>query len=143
MFSSFGPDTLRELRAAWSAVDKQVHVHDFIDMHDLGDAMLRSGLAQPVVDREDIIVTYATVRSLLRDLQALGAHNAATPRKTGLPGRRQFARFEAAYQEIGGSNGRVNATYEVVYGHAWRSEAVLNQNQVASQQVSIPQTRSV
>lgn len=143
MFSSFGPDTLKELRAAWSAVDNQVHVHDFIDMHDLGDAVLRSGLAQPVVDREDIMVTYATVRSLLRDLRAIGAHNAAADRKTGLTGKRQFARFEAAYKEIGGSSGRINSTFEVVYGHAWRSDAVLSQNQIASQQVSAPEVQSV
>jgi len=143
MFATFGPDTLKELRAAWSEVDDQIHVHDFIDMHDLGDAMLRAGLAQPVVDREDITVTYATVRTLLRDLKAIGARNAAIDRKPGLTGKGEFARFEAAYDRIGGSNGRFNASFEVVYGHAWRPDSQLHGKQDSAQQIPVSSIRPV
>lgn len=118
MYSSFGPDTLQELRQAWSEVDYGVHVHDFLDMHDLGDAMLRAGLADPVVDMDKAVMTYADVRSLLKDLKAIGAHNAADRRPRGLTGRGHFERLERAYSSFSDVNGRLPATYEIIYGHA-------------------------
>ena len=65
-FATFGPDTLVELRRAWAAVDGHVHVNRFIDMHDLGDALVRAGLAEPVMDVERYTLTYADVRDLMR-----------------------------------------------------------------------------
>lgn len=118
MFTSFGPDTLRELRSAWRQVDDHVHVHDFVDMHDIGDALVRAGLADPVVDVERLTATYADVAGVLRDLKQIGAHNAATDRAAGLTGKARFARFRTAYEAMR-VDGRIPATYEVVYGHAW------------------------
>ncbi|HCU54615.1 MAG TPA: malonyl-[acyl-carrier protein] O-methyltransferase BioC [Gammaproteobacteria bacterium] len=119
VFTSFGPDTLRELRAAWRAVDPEPHVHDFIDMHDLGDALVRNRFADPVMDVERLTLTYTDVRDLLRDLKGMGAHNAATRRHATLTGKNRFARFREAYEPYRQSDGRLPATYEVVFGHAW------------------------
>ena len=118
MFSTFGPDTLTELRTAWRAADAGAHVHDFVDMHDLGDALVRAGFADPVMDVERLTLTYADVLGLLRDLKQLGAHNVARARARGLTGKRQFARFRAAY-EAQARDGRIPATYEIVHGQAW------------------------
>ncbi len=123
MFSTFGPDTLKELRAAWAEVDGQPHVHEFIDMHDVGDALLASGFSGPVMDMEMITLTYDDVLSLMRDLKAIGAVNAAATRRRGLHGRRGHERLCRAYERFRDGAGRLPATYEVVYGHAWVPEA--------------------
>jgi malonyl-CoA O-methyltransferase len=118
-FTTFGPDTLVELRRAWAAAgDGHTHVNRFIDMHDLGDALVRSGLAEPVLDVERYTLTYATARDLMRDLKAIGAHNATAGRPRGLTGRGAFARMAAEY-ETHRREGRLPATYEVVFGQAW------------------------
>jgi malonyl-CoA O-methyltransferase len=118
MFTTFGPDTLRELRASWDGIDGRIHVNRFVDMHDLGDALLRVGLSEPVMDREDFTLTYPGVTGLMRDLKALGAHNSTLGRPRGLTGRRRLARVTAAYERYR-RDGRLPATYEVVYGHCW------------------------
>lgn len=117
-FTTFGPDTLVELRRAWAAADRHTHVNRFIDMHDLGDALLRAGLAEPVMDVERYTLTYAEVRELMRDLKAIGAHNANAGRPRGLTGRGALARMTAAYETYR-RDGRLPATYEVVFGQAW------------------------
>jgi malonyl-CoA O-methyltransferase len=117
-FTTFGPDTLRELRSAWGEVDSHTHVHRFIDMHDIGDALVRSGFAAPVLDVERYTLTYLDVRRVAADLKATGAHNAAMGRARGLTGRRRFAALQTAYEAFR-QQGRLPATYEVVFGHAW------------------------
>jgi len=118
MFTTFGLDTLRELRRAWGAVDDRPHVHAFMDMHDLGDALVRAGFADPVMDMEHFTLTYGGVLEVLRDLKRLGAHNVARGRPRGLTGKEHFARFRSAYESMA-VGGRIPATYEAVYGHAW------------------------
>jgi malonyl-CoA O-methyltransferase len=123
LFTTFGPDTLKELRAAWRAVDGERHVHDFIDMHDLGDALVRARFADPVMDVEPLTLTYADVPGVLRDLKAIGAHNAAVTRRVALTGKAQFARFVQAYETFRRADNRIPASYETVYGHAWVPQA--------------------
>lgn len=120
MFTTFGPDTLMELRAAWASADngRHAHVSPFIDMHDIGDALVRARFADPVMDAERFTLTYPDVRELMRDLKAIGAHNVLADRPRGLTGRRRLAALETAY-EAQRSNGTLPATWEVVYGHAW------------------------
>jgi malonyl-CoA O-methyltransferase len=123
-FSTFGPDTLKELRTAWASVDGHTHVHRFIDMHDIGDALVRAGLSEPVLDVEPFTLTYDDVLALMRDLKAIGAHNAAAGRAPGLTGRGRLSAMSAAYERYRNA-GRLPATYEVVYGQAWgRAPAV-------------------
>ncbi len=116
LFTSFGPDTLTELRAAWAAVDDRPHVNDFADMHDIGDALVASGFRDPVMDVERLVLEYGDVRGLMRDLKAIGAGNAAVDRPRGLTGRARLGRVEAAYERFRRDDGRYPASYEVVYG---------------------------
>ncbi len=121
MFSTFGPDTLKELRASWAGVDNEKHVHDFIDMHDIGDAMLRAGLSQPVMDVETITLTYNDAYALMRELKDIGAHNIAQTRSKNLTSKTKLQAVVKAYEQF-----RIDevlpASYEVVYGHAWCDE---------------------
>lgn len=121
-FSTFGPDTLIELRKAWRAADGHVHVNRFLDMHDIGDALMRAGLAEPVLDVERYTLTYDDTLTLMRDLKAIGAHNVTAGRPAGLTGRGRFARMREAY-EAHRQDGKLPATYEVVFGQAWGSSA--------------------
>ncbi len=123
MFTSFGPDTLMEMRAAWQEVDGEPHVHGFLDMHDVGDALFREGFVNPVMDAERIVLTFGDVLSLLRELKAIGASNAEAQRLRGLTGRHALKRFAEAYEAFRSAEGVLPATYEVVYGHAWVPEA--------------------
>ena len=121
MFSTFGPDTLKELRAAFSAIDDAPHVNRFLDLHDIGDMLVHAGYAHPVMEMEMLTLTYADLRVLMRDLKGLGAHNAAAARRRGLTGKAAWARLEAAY-EANRLDGRLPATFEVIYGHAWAGD---------------------
>mgnify|MGYP001816147858 FL=1 len=118
MFTTFGPDTLKELRAAWSQVDGHAHVSRFPDMHDLGDALVRARFADPVMDADRMTLTYEQVGGLMRDLKVLGAHNVSLGRARGLTGKGRMQAMGAAYEQFR-SAGRLPASYEVVYGHAW------------------------
>jgi len=118
MFTTLGPDTLNELRASWSSVDGFTHVNPFIDMHDVGDALLQARWAEPVMDAERITVTYRELATLMLDLKHIGAHNVNRGRARGLTGKRRFQAFTAAYEQFR-RDGVLPSTYEVIYGHAW------------------------
>src|SRR5581483_5251502 len=121
-FTTFGPDTLRELRTAWAEADSAVqeynHVNHFTDMHDVGDALVRAGLSEPVLDVDRLQLTYPDALALMRDLKAIGAHNMTAGRPRGLVGRARLRRMQHAYEAFR-KDGRLPATYEVVYGAAW------------------------
>ncbi|AHE99634.1 malonyl-ACP O-methyltransferase BioC [Thioalkalivibrio paradoxus] len=121
LFATFGPDTLRELREAFARVDagSAVHVNAFIDMHDIGDALVRAGFADPVMDQERLTVTYPDLPALLRDLRGVGVRNALSGRHRGLLGPRRLRAVADAYLSQYGEQGRLPASWEVVYGHAW------------------------
>lgn len=121
MFACLGPDTLRELRDAFARASPGVHVHRFIDMHDLGDMLVGAGFGDPVMDMETITLTYESVRALALDLRANGATLAADVRARGLMGRHAWARMVDAYETLRSAD-RLPATFEVVYGHAWRPQ---------------------
>jgi malonyl-CoA O-methyltransferase len=118
LFSTFGPDTLTELRQSWAEVDDREHVHNFIDMHIVGDAMIQAGLAEPVMDVENLTLTYKHVYDLMRELKGIGAHNVAQARSRGLTGRKRLQALKQAYEKFR-CDGVLPASYEVVYGHAW------------------------
>jgi malonyl-CoA O-methyltransferase len=121
MFSTFGPDTLKELRASFHGVDRYNHLNRFADMHDIGDMLSHSGFAEPVMDMEYITLTYADVRAVLHDLKAIGAHNATVGRGQGLMGKQAWAKLLGNYEQLR-NDGRLPATFEVVYGHAWKPQ---------------------
>jgi malonyl-CoA O-methyltransferase len=122
-FTTFGPDTLKELRAAFAGVDQHPHVGRFADMHDIGDLLMEAGFADPVVQMELMTLTYATAPAMMRDLKAIGATNAAQGRARGLMGRRRWERAVGALGAMrsGTPDGRIPATFEVIYAHAWKA----------------------
>ena len=119
MFSTFGPDTLKELRQSFAQVDTFSHVNRFIDMHDIGDLLVRNGFSTPVMDMEYITVTYPDVTSVMRDLKAIGAHNVMQGRRRGLMGKNVWQKAIGEYEKLR-TDGKLPATFEVVYGHAWK-----------------------
>ena len=139
-FTTLGPDTLRELRSAWRAADSRTHVNQFIDMHDIGDALVRAGFASPVLDVERYTLTYPDLRRVAADLKDTGAHNATMGRARGLTGRRRFAAVEVAYETYR-QDGRLPATYEVVFGHAWTPAADTRRDSREGVAVSLDEVR--
>ena len=120
MFSTFGPDTLKELRVAFADVDGHNHVNRFTDMHDIGDMLVAAGFADPVMEMERITLTYDDVRAVMQDLRSIGAHNATAGRAQGMTGRRKWTRIVQNYETLR-RNGKLPATFEVIYGHAWKA----------------------
>ena len=119
MFTTFGPDTLKELRQAFRAVDDHAHVNTFVDMHDIGDMLVAAGFSDPVMDCEVMTITYTELMTLMRELKGIGAHNVLPNRARGLMGKTRWQQLAAAYEQFR-VNGRLPATYEVIYGHAWK-----------------------
>jgi malonyl-CoA O-methyltransferase len=120
IFSTLGPDTLKELRAAFRAADGHEHVNAFVDMHDLGDALVGAGFADPVMEMETLTLEYASVEAIARDLKSIGARNMLPGRPRGLSGRGRWAKMKERY-EGARREGALPATFEVVYGHAWKT----------------------
>ena len=120
-FTTFGPDTLKEVRSAFAYADGHTHTSRFTDMHDIGDVLVAAGFADPVMDMEQLTLTYADAGSLMRELKQIGATNATRGRPHGLMGRARWQRALAAFETMR-REGRIPATFEVVYGHAWKGE---------------------
>lgn len=120
LFSTVGPDTLKELRASFS--DEKCHVHSFYDMHDIGDMLSYLGFVDPVMDMEYLSVHYSSVLNLMADLKAIGAHNVAQDRSRGLMGRNRWGKMLQTYEKCRDKNRGIPATIEVIYGHAFKSE---------------------
>ncbi len=137
-FATCGPDTLRELRQAWRTVDDYAHVNAFIDMHDLGDGLLRAGLADPVMDREDLTLTYKELLTFLSDLKLLGAANSSHGRSRGLTGPGRLMQLSDAYEAFRTADGLLPASYEIVFGHCWAVDSGPAPTQTGPTEVRIP-----
>jgi len=124
MFTTFGPDTLKEMRESWATVDNIPHTSQFIDMHDIGDALLKAGFSDPVMDMEVITMTYDSVRDVMRDIKNIGASNATQGRSKGLMGKQRLKAFETAYKRFQQVDGYFPVTWEVLYGHAWAPQGL-------------------
>lgn len=122
MFSTFGPDTLKELRAAFAGVDGYSHLNRFTDMHDIGDMLVAAGFADPVMEMEVLTLTYSDLKAVMQDLRGIGAHNATAGRAPGLTGKARWARIAENYEALR-RDGRLPATFEIIYGHAWKAPA--------------------
>ena len=118
-FTTFGPDTLRELRSAFAGARGTTHINRFVDMHDIGDMLVHAGFADPVMDMEYVTLTFASPQALLAELKAIGATNRTRGRPRGLMGRGRFARAIGTLEGLR-NDGRIPATFEVIYGHAWK-----------------------
>jgi malonyl-CoA O-methyltransferase len=119
IFSSFGVDTLHELRTAFHDVDDYNHLNRFADMHDIGDMLVAAGFTDPVMEMERITLTYDDVRAVMQDLKSIGAHNATAGRASGLMGKAAWRRITENYEKMR-HDGKLPATFEIIYGHAWK-----------------------
>lgn len=135
IFTTLGPDTLVELRAAWRETDREAALHPFTGMHDLGDGLVRAGLAEPVLDVSRFTLTYPDAVALLRDLRETGAQGAATGRARGLTGRGKLRALEQAYEKFR-SGGVLPASHEVVFGQAWG--AIAREQRVGARPYAVP-----
>jgi malonyl-CoA O-methyltransferase len=122
LYSSFGPETLRELRAAWSAADPHPHVSQFPDMPQLAAAMSQGGFIEPVIDIETRIRHYSAVQGLMSELRSLGARNAIANRQRGLMGKSRLHTMTQAYEALRVARG-LPATYEIIYGAGFADAA--------------------
>jgi len=130
MFTTFGPDTLKELRQSWSEVDQSAHVSHFLDMHDVGDMLLQARMAEPVMDVEQFTLTYESVSSLVNDLRAIGATNAMQQRAQGMTSKSGYQTMLKAYEAWRDTDNKLPASYEVIYGHAWKGQTIEESNKV-------------
>lgn len=119
MFTTFGPNTLWELNDSWLKLDNTPHVHRFFDMHDIGDILVGSGFAEPVMDSETITLQYSNFKEVLTDLKNIGANNADKQRSKGLMTPSKFKTLEEEYKKIGFKENQYQASFEIIYGHAW------------------------
>ncbi|WP_242111872.1 malonyl-ACP O-methyltransferase BioC [Luteimonas aquatica] len=117
--STFGPETLGELREAFALADAAPHVSPFAGIAEFGDALMHAGFRNPVLDRDVFTSGYDDLPALMRELRAIGATNALTARRHTLTGKSRFARAAAAYEPMRGGDGRLPATWEVIYAQAW------------------------
>ena len=123
IFTTFGPDSLKELRESWRVVDDTVHVNVFIDMHDIGDSLMRHNLGSPVLNIEHLVFTYDSCRDLMLDLKNVGAHNINSGRRKTLTGKNKLNKMIDYYERYRDNN-KLPATYEIIYGHAWRVDEI-------------------
>jgi malonyl-CoA O-methyltransferase len=127
MFSTLGPDTLKELRGAYAeievarGVNTHKHVIDFVDMHDLGDMLVESGFEIPVMDQETLTITYKSPESLLADVRRWGAYPFRREAQPGVASRQMHKALLAALEARRGADGTIPLTFEVIYGHAWKA----------------------
>jgi malonyl-CoA O-methyltransferase len=137
LFATLGPDTLKEVREAFGAVDERIHVHAAFDMHDLGDLALAAGLAEPVLDVDRLTVTYADLKALVRDLRGTGAVNVAGGRRRSLTGASRWRRFEHSLGARGAGD-RLSVTVELILGQAFGGGAARRPKAAGPHEVGVP-----
>ncbi len=145
LFTTFGTKTLKELRASWSEVSDKVHVNEFSDMHDIGDALYNVQAENPVMDSEIITLNYQSVKQILLDLKAVGAHNQNIGRQQALTGKKRLQSMYQAYEQFRTQDG-YPVTYEVLYGHAWNPKTPMQRTRSVHQEqqtsISLAQLKS-
>ncbi|MCZ6924090.1 MAG: malonyl-ACP O-methyltransferase BioC [Rickettsia endosymbiont of Ixodes persulcatus] len=137
LFSMVGPDTLQELRYCWSTIDEQPHVHLFADMHDLGDNLHQTPFVDPVMDVEYFTLLYSEALDLMKELKKLGVQNIAKNRHRGLTSKGTLKKLIQAYECFRTKEGKLPATWEIIYGHAWVAEKQ-SQKQNGFDEIKIP-----
>lgn len=118
LFTTFGPDTLAELRAAYLTAGTAPPVSPFATLQQVGDALLAAGFRDPVLDRDLFTLTYPDLRTLMRELKAIGAADARRERPRGLAGRERLHRATDAYETLR-RDGVLPSTWEVITAQAW------------------------
>lgn len=121
LFTTFGTETLKELRHCWHQVDEVEHINSFIDMHHIGDTLLQAGFTDPVMDMEAITMTYSSVTKVMQDLKNIGAQNVLNGRRRTLTGKSRLAKVTELYEQFRADD-VLPVSYEIIYGNAWVGE---------------------
>lgn len=137
-FTSLGPDTLKELRASWQQVDDYAHVNTFKDMHDIGDLLVHARFADPIIDRQDLTLTYEDLKVLLKDLKYTGAHTILGKQQPTLMGKQKLQKLFEAYEPFRNPQGLLPATYEVIFGHAIKPTFTPLKSRTSREPIYIP-----
>jgi malonyl-CoA O-methyltransferase len=138
LFSTLGPDTLQELKQSFAAVDTHPHIHQFADMHNIGDYLLQTGFHMPVMEMEKIILAYRHAHDLTHDLKMLGAHNLDPKRHRALTPKSHKQKLAATYEQFRNADHLLPATFEIIYGHAWQPASTLEVPASKSGETLIP-----
>ena len=120
-FTTLGQGSLSELRSIWSKIDDFPHVHDFYDMHDIGDALMVAGFSEPIIDTDRVYTTYTNFSQLIGELRNIGAANARVDRQKGLMGISKYNSAASAYKKYRNQAGCLPVTWEIVYGLATKN----------------------
>jgi malonyl-CoA O-methyltransferase len=121
LFSTVGPDTLKELKTAFSTIDNAPHVNHFLDMHDIGDLLIATNFQNPVMDMEILTLTYSSLANLHRDLKLTGSHTVLSEMIKGLSPKNFREKLSLAYEVYRDDEKRLPASFEIIYGHAFGS----------------------
>lgn len=121
-FATLGPQSLHELGKAWAGADSFSHIAPVLEMHDLGDALIHAGFAEPVMYTEKLTVTYQSLARAMTDLRCVGSINATIDRNRGLTGRQTWQRLTDGYEQYRNADGKLPATLEIIYGLAWSGQ---------------------
>ena len=138
IFTSLGPDTLQELNYAFHGLDEYAHVWQFIDMHHLGDALLATGWEDPVMDMELLTLSYEKLEDLLSDLRVSGGRNQLAGRCPHLMPRGRWKKMQQRYAECSLDDGQLPASFEIIYGHAWKAQTNSKAQQNDQGEVLVP-----
>lgn len=123
LFNTLGPDTLKNLRRAWGSVDEAHHVHAFADMHNVGDALVKAGFREPVMDVENIDIRYKDIQRLFADLRTGAAVNRLVERRKSMTPRGLWNSMLAAAEQLRSADGSFVAHVELITGQAWTGDA--------------------
>lgn len=137
LFSIVGADTLKELRYAWAQVDDKPHVHLFPDMHDVGDSLLQAGFTDPVMDVDYFTLLFTDIFSLMKELKELGVQNLSIDRHKGLTSKRSLRALIEAYATFLTPTAKLPATWEIIYGHAWKATQEVDKNKQGGNEIQI------
>lgn len=147
IFSTFGPDTLIELRNSWTQVDELEHVHEFLDMHHIGDMLLANQFVDPVVDMEVITIQYQALRQLLQDLKDTGSRGKfdkeSANMSNGLMGKKKYKRLVQAYEKYRTKERTLPASYEVIYGYARKHNSSHGIEELKEVKISVDQIKKI
>jgi malonyl-CoA O-methyltransferase len=140
LFASLGSGALQELRGTWTRVAARPHVHEFPDMPELAEALMRAGFVEPVIDLECEIRHYPSVAALLRELKQLGCQNASAERRRDLGGRSEITALCAAYERMREASG-LPATFELLFGAAFAGPGGARPTTTSTGEYAVPATR--
>jgi malonyl-CoA O-methyltransferase len=122
LFSTLGPDTLKELKMAFATIDSASHTNHFLDMHDIGDLLAATHFQNPVIDMEMLTLTYSSLEKLHQDLKLTGSYTVLRDRPLGLKTQRFREKLFSAYEVYRDHQQLLPASFEIIYGQAFGSK---------------------